>query len=240
MASAPASQRAAGEPVNGRSRVGMPSASPGAPVGRAVSGASGDASTPDASTPDASTPDASTPDASTPEADAPEASAPPPPSPPGSQDSAADGLTATTARAASVSTPTALHTVRRREARPSVSRQAGPVRQPSGRAGATGLLLPNRRPLRPAAAAWASSRARSRSVTIRARAEGSLGAEAGTPASLSRRNCSHASSEGAADSGRGSSDGFSATGRRSSSRRGPDLRDLGGRRAWCSGHPDCA
>ena len=56
--------------------------------------------------------------------------------------------------------------------------------------------------------------------TIRARAEGSLGAEAGTPASLSRRNCSHTSSVGAADAGRDSSDGFSGTGRRSFSRRG--------------------
>ncbi|GHG12243.1 hypothetical protein GCM10018777_26450 [Streptomyces albogriseolus] len=32
-----------------------------------------------------------------------------------------------------------------------------------------------------------------RATPIRARAEGSLGAEAGTPASLSRRNCSHTS-----------------------------------------------
>lgn len=98
-----------------------------------------------------------------------------PPVPKGSPGSS-DGFRATSATAAVTSTPRIAHTLRRRAARPFISCHAGPVRHPGGDS--------------PRA-----SCSRSRSVTMRARADGSFGAEARMSRSVSRVNCSQTSSE---------------------------------------------
>ena len=100
--------------------------------------------------------------------------APDSPAPKGSPGSS-DGFRATSTTAAVTVTPRTAHSLRRRAARPFISCQAGPVRHPGGDS--------------PRA-----SCSRSRSVTIRARADGSLGAEERMSRSLSSRNFSHMSS----------------------------------------------
>ncbi|QEV07918.1 hypothetical protein CP972_21815 [Streptomyces prasinus] len=182
--------------------MGIPAgAAEGAPLGRAVSGAGGTAESPLTGFAPSEAPD-------------------PSPRPLGSQESAPDGSTATTATAAATNTPTTLQRPRPRrpEARLFTSCGAGPVRHPSGRAGgAADAFRPQRRFPPPPALACASSMARSRSVTIRARADGSSGAEARMFRSLSSTNLAHTSSGREEESGSvGSSDDCSGTGWRTS------------------------